>query len=515
MSSVIDNKKILKNTVFLYCRMFFIMIISLYTVRIVLRELGVVDYGIYNVVGSVVSLCTFLTGTLTAASNRFFSMEMVKEDKSSLNKCFCLNITVFSVLMLGAIVLLETVGLCYVNTKMVIPSDRLLAANVVYQLSVLSLCSSFVSIPYNSLLITHQRMSVYAYIGIAEALLKLLIAWALLVVSYDKLIFYAALTTVANILVTLIYYRYCRSHYEESKFHFYWNREEFNGIFKFISLYFFGSISAVIRPSGMNLLINAFFSPAINAARAIAFQVESAVMRFSDGYFSASRPQLYMAYANKEFNGLNHLIIRITIISLFLMTLFVVPLSFNADYVLTLWLGEVPAKAVVFMQLVLIDSAINASSQPVILTILATGKQLAYQISEFVLRCVTLPIAYIFLLTGGEPESTAMVCIALSLVSVFMRIYFLKRQMPEFNVFRYVFTLFRIVAATVLVVLAVYAVPNISSRFVYLLVSTVVSSVVLAGALYLIALSPHDREYVHNLIMTKLFARVTHKKLNL
>lgn len=477
-----------------------------------MRELGVVDYGIYNVVGSVVSLCTFLTGTLTAASNRFFSMEMVKEDKSSLNRCFCLNITVFSVLMLGAIILLETVGLWYVNTQMTIPADRMFAANVVYQLSILALCTSFVSIPYNALLITHQHMSVYAYIGIVEALLKLFIAWALLLVSSDKLIVYAVLIALANILVTAIYYAYCRAHYEESKFHFYWNRKEFTEIFKFISLYFFGSVSAVIRPQGMNLLINAFFSPAVNAARAIAFQVESATMRFSDGYFSASRPQIYMAYANKEYDGLNQLINRITIICVFLMILFVIPISFNADYILSLWLGKVPAKAVAFLQLVLVDAALNLSSQPIILTILATGKQLAYQISEFVLRCVTLPIAYVYLLMGGEPESTVVVCIFLSIASVAMRIYFLKRQMPEFHLRRYCFTLVRVVIAVAVPVAVLLVMPQLTGRFASLAVSTVVSVIVLIASFALIALSVRDREYLYSVIQKKFISKLTYKK---
>lgn len=504
MSSVIDNRKILKNTVYLYIRMFFIMAIGLYTVRVVLRELGVVDYGIYNVVGSVVSLCSFLTGTLTAASNRFFSMEMVKEDKSSLNRCFCLNITVFSVLMLGAVVLLETVGLWYVNNKMTIPADRLFAANVVYQLSILSLCSSFVSIPYNALLVTHQHMSVYAYIGIVEALLKLFVAWVLLAVPTDKLIAYAVLIALAGIFVTAIYYCYCHRHYEESRFRFYWNRQEFSEIFRFISLYFFGSVSAVIRPQGMNLLINAFFSPAVNAARAVAFQVESAVARFSDGYFSASRPQIYMAYANKEYAGLNLLINRITVICLFLMVLFVVPISCNAGYILSLWLGEVPDRSVAFLQLILIDAALNVSSSPVILTILATGKQLVYQVSEFVLRCVTLPIAYVCLLMGGEPEITVVVCIVQSVASVGMRIYFLKRQMPEFRLCRYCITLLRVAVAVAIPVMVLYLLPQMGGGFVYLLVSTFVSVAVLAGAFGFVALSPYDREYIYDMVKKKL-----------
>ena len=189
MTAVIDNKKILKNTIYLYIRMFFIMIVGLFSVRIVLRELGVVDFGIYNVVGSVVALCSFLTGSLTAASNRFFSREIVKYDISSLNRCFCLNITVFGVLVLIAVLLLETIGLWYVNNKMIIPADRLFAANIVYQLSIITLGATFLMIPYNALMITHEHMSAFAYIGIIESVLKLGVALSLIFLSSDKLIF--------------------------------------------------------------------------------------------------------------------------------------------------------------------------------------------------------------------------------------------------------------------------------------------------------------------------------------
>ena len=272
MTTIINNRRIIRNTVYLYLRMFFIMAISIYTVRVVLEELGVLDFGIFNVIGSVVALCSFLTGSLTAASNRFFSREIVKNEMTSLNNIFCLNITVFVFLIVGAIILLETVGLWYVNNVMVIPQNRIFAANIVYQLSIVTLAVTFVSIPYNALIITHEHMSTYAYFGIIEALSRLAIALLLIVCQYDKLIVYAILTTIVSGLVTLLYYLYCRMHYVESKYHFYWNKAEFNEVFKFISYYFFGSISAVIKSQGLNLLINAFFPPTVNAALAIAFQ---------------------------------------------------------------------------------------------------------------------------------------------------------------------------------------------------------------------------------------------------
>ena len=487
------------------------MAINLYTVRVVFRELGVVDYGIFNVVGSVVALCSFLTGSLTAASNRFFSREILKQDKSFLNKSFCLNITFFGFLIICAIIILETVGLWYINEKMVIPKDRLFATNVVYQLSILTLASTFISIPYNALVITHEQMSIFAYFGIIEAVSRLCITWLLIICPFDKLIVYAILMALLSIIITMFYYAYCHKYYEESKYRFYWNRAEFSDVFKFISLYFLGSISAVIRSQGMNILINAFFSPAINSSRAIATQVEGASKRFSDGYFTAAKPQIYKSYVNREYKGLNLLINRITLICVFLMMIFVIPIFFNAEYVLFCWLGEVPDKAVIFLRLVLIDSALNVTSEPIILSILATGRQGKYQLCEFVLRCLTLPIAYVWLLWGGEPESTVVVCIVLSVCSVLSRIYFLKRNMPQFEATYYLVNLLKITLSIIIVVGFIYLLVFTGlTGLKYLFVTVVLSTGVMLPTFYYITLSTYDKQYLNNIL--KVYIQKVKKK---
>lgn len=482
--------------------MFFIMIVGLFSVRVVLRELGVIDYGIYNVVGSVVALCSFLTGSLTAASNRFFSREIVKNDISSLNKCFCLNITVFGVFFLIAVVLLETIGLWYVNNKMIIPIDRIFAANVVYQLSILTLATTFIMIPYNALIITHEHMSAFAYIGIVESLLRLGVAISLFFISFDKLIFFAVASSVISVLLTIFYFNYCRKHYSESNYHLYWNKSEFIEIFKFISWYFLGSVSSVLRSQGINILLNSFFNPAINAARAVAFQVEGAIKRFSDGYFTAAKPQIYKSHANSEYIGLNLLINRITLICVFLMAIFAIPLSFNADIVLRVWLGDVPDKAVVFLQLVLIDSVINVSSEPVILTILATGRQSLYQIVEFMLRVLTLPLSYVLLRYGAAPEFTVVVCIIFSIMAVVARALMLKRSMKEFNIRALFITNVRIVIALCIVVVTVFYMGEFHlSVAAYFFISCLLSVILMILTFYFIVLNKSDRLYTWGVIV--------------
>lgn len=504
-TTVINSKRVLKNTVYLYIRMFVMMLISLFTVRIVLKELGVVDYGIYNVVGSVVALCSFITGSLTAASNRFFSREMVKGSKESFNNCFCLNVEVFGILIIVAVLLLETLGVWYVNNKMVIPDDRVLAANVIFQFSILVLCFSFISIPYNSLVIIHEEMSVYAYISIIESVVKLLIVYLLVYLPFDKLISYGLLMMLISGGVTCFYVFFCKKRFEESKFHLFWDKEQFSELFSFVGWYFLGSLSFIVKSQGINLIINFFFNPAINAARAIAFNVEGAIKKFSDGFFTAAKPQIYKSYSNHEYDGLNMMISRTTIICVFLMSFFSIPISFNANTILTLWLGEVPDKAVVFLQLIIIDTLLNTSSEPVILSIVATGEQKIYQIIEFVLRTLTLPVSYIALKLGYAPEITVIVCILFSVVSVVVRAIMLKRSFSYFELASYLALILKIFITTGLTALIVYFLSLMQiSTWVFLCISTLLSSAILIVMYYFFIMTYPDRKYLIDFIKTKI-----------
>lgn len=493
------------NTFFLYGRMLLMMIINLYTVRLLLQGLGVDDFGIYNVVGSVVAFSSFLTSSLTAASNRFFAREFVKNDKKSFNNCFCLNVTAFGALMIVGVLLLETVGLWYVNAKMTIPADRLFAANVIFQFSIFSLVLSFVQIPYNALVIIYEKMSVFAYIGIAEAILRLLIAVIIVVSVGDRLIMFGALTFAVSIISTLIYYIYCRRNFEESRYHWYWNYSEFKEIGSFTGLYFLGSMSFIVKSQGLNLLINAFFAPAVNAARAIAVQVEGAILKFSDGYFTASKPQLYKAFSNGEYEGLNRLLMRTTVIGALATSVFSFPVVFNSELLLSTWLTTVPDKAVVFLQLIIWDSLINMISNPVILGILATGKQTLYQSLEFLFRFLTIPFSYILLANGAEPEMTVVVCVVLSIVALLMRSIILKRNFPQFDIWQY----FTIVNKMALFSLAFYFGVTLIEKdtmgaWTYFFMTGALTLVVLPIAYYFLVMTRTDQKVIAHYVQKKL-----------
>ena len=315
--SVVNNRQIAKNTIFLYIRMIIVMLIGLYTVRAFLSILGETDYGLYNVVGGVVGMFSFINGTLATSSQRYFSQSLVHGDKKAANRVFCLNLTIYMVLIGIIVIILETIGLWFVNSKMTIPDDRVSAANIVYQISIITFAFQMFTISFNALIIAHEKMKAFAYIGILEACLKLAFVFVLMKVPFDKLISYAILMFLMNLLITSIYFIYCRRNFEECRFHFYWNKKEALEILSFSGWHLLCNLSVVVRGQGINILINMFFNPAVNAARAIAFQIDHAITQLSNNFFTAVKPQMYKSYSNGEIKALNDLIFRSSIICFF------------------------------------------------------------------------------------------------------------------------------------------------------------------------------------------------------
>jgi O-antigen/teichoic acid export membrane protein len=451
----VNNKQIAKNTFFLYLRMIVVMGIGLYTVRAILSLLGVVDYGIYNVVGGVVAMFSFVNSTLTTASQRYFSIELAKGDLKKLNEWFCLNITAFSLFIILFLVIAETVGLWFVNTQLTIPSERLYAANIVYQFSILSFCFSFISVPYNALIIAHERMSAFAYISIIEALLKLGIVFVLSIITWDKLIVYGLLTLISTCGITLSYIFYDLKHFSESKFRLYWNKDELKELVSFSGWHLLGTFSVVVRSQGINILLNVFFNPIVNAARGVAQYVYSAVTQLSNNFFVAVKPQMYKSYAMGDKEGLNTLIMRSTTMCTFLVSILVFPVLANTHYVLSLWLAEIPDYAVIFTQLVLINGIIDSSSGCTIAPALATGKIGRFQMITSIPVILNLPISYIALKMGAEPTATMIVSIVLSYITALVKVYMLK-MMIGFPFWRYVVLFLRLTVVSLIIWCVIY-----------------------------------------------------------
>lgn len=441
--SQINNKRIAKNTLFLYFRMIVIMAISLYTVRAILHQLGVVDYGIYNVVGGVVSMFSFLNGTLATSSQRYFSIELAKGDMKRLNQWVCLNITTFSIFIIILLVIAETIGLWFVNYKMTIPEERMFAANVVYQFSIISFCVQFFNVPYNALIIAHERMSAFAYISIIEAASKLVIVFLLSISTWDKLIVYGILMFFISCGVTSSYTIYNLRHFEEAKFRPYWNKQEIKELLSFSGWHFFGTFSVVVRSQGINILLNLFFNPAVNAARAIAYQVYNAVSQLSHNFFVAVKPQIYKSYAAGEKEVMYKLILRSTTMSSLLVSILVFPILVNTHYILSLWLKEIPDYAVIFTQLVLVNGLVDTTNGPTIASVLATGKIRKYEMIVGGLFILNLPISYIALKFGCDPTVTMVISIVIAFFVTFVRAFFMC-NMIGFVFSRYIMMFIRL-----------------------------------------------------------------------
>lgn len=502
--NIVNNKRIIKNTLFLYIRMIIIMLINLYIVRAVLQVLGVEDYGIYNVVGGVVSMMSFINGTLTTSSQRFFAIEMARENGVNLKRCFSLNLTVFFLLMLIAVVIAETLGLWFVKTQMIIPDNRIFAANVVYQLSILTFCLHLLAIPFNALIVSYEKMNIYAYISISEAILKLLAVMALSWIGTDKLILYAVFMLMVCVGSTSFNMLYCLKNYKESRYSFYWNRDDIMNLFSFSGWHFLGTIASVVRTSGINILINMFFNPAINGARAIAYQINSAVNQLSSNFFTAVKPQIYKSYGAGDIEAMHGLIFRSTTLCVYLVSIMCIPLLFNTEGVLALWLHDVPEMTILFTQLVLITSIIEATTGPTFASALATGNIKNFYLVVGTLYIMVLPLSYVALKFGCPAWITMLVDIILSSVNVYARSYFLNK-LVGLSFKKYVLLTLRITCVTLLTMLVLYYVSLfLRSFWMKLIVTSFISTVLLTFLYISFILSKDDRIKILNVVRNKI-----------
>ena len=428
-----NNKRIAKNTLLLYIRMLFLMLVSLYTSRVILNALGVEDYGIYNVVGGMVTMFSVLSGSLSSAISRFITFELGTGNIERLKSIFSSSVTIQAGIALIIVVLAETVGLWFLNEKMVIPENRMEAANWCYQFSILTFAINLISVPYNAAIIAHERMSAFAYISILEALGKLTVAWCIVINPIDRLVFFAAMVAMIACVIRAVYTWYCKRHFEECSYHFIYDHDLLKQMFGFAGWNFIGASSAVMRDQGGNIILNVFFGPAVNAAQAIAIKVSTVVNSFVQNFMVAINPQITKSYANGNNDYMFKLIFKGARYSFYILLLLCVPVILNTHYLLVLWLKLVPEHAVLFVQLILVFAMSESISYPLVTAMLATGRIRNYQIVVGGLQMMNLPIAYLCLALGAIPESVVMVSIVISQCCLAARLYML-RSMIGLNV---------------------------------------------------------------------------------
>jgi O-antigen/teichoic acid export membrane protein len=358
----VNNKRIAKNTLLLYVRMLVMMLVSLYTVRVILNTLGSVDYGIYNVVGGIIAMFSFLSSTLASASQRFFAFELGRRNYNQLQKTFSMSILIYGMLAVLILVVAEIIGIWFINNLLTIPKERIDAANWVYQFAILSFMATIIRIPYQATIIAHERMHVFAYISIVEVSLKLLIVFLLVIIPFDKLKLYAILYFLVTLTVTTIFNVYCRKKFVECKFIFHWNTALFKMIASYSGWNMFETSSKIISSQGGNILLGMFFSPIVNAARGIAHQVSVTMNHFVLNFMTATRPQIIKYHAQGDNRNMFDLAIRSSKFCFYLMFVISSPVLLETKYILTLWLHDVPTNTIIFKKLIIITILIEVIS---------------------------------------------------------------------------------------------------------------------------------------------------------
>lgn len=503
------NRLIAKNTLLLYGRMLFTMAIGLYTSRVVLNTLGVTDYGVYNVVGGVISLFGFMTNSMAVASSRYITYGLGKGDMAAMKRTFG-NIISIHFALAGIVLLLgETVGLWFVLNKLQFPSDRVTAAFWVYQFSVFSALLGVISVPYNAAVVAHERMKAFAYIGIVDALLKLLIVYLLLVVHYDKLIVYALLLFCVQVFDRVVYGWYCVRNFEETRAKCTFDKGQFKEIFSFAAWTMNGNLAVFGYTQGINILLNLFFGPAVNAARGIAVQVQGVVQSFCANFQTALNPQLTKSYAQNDLPRMHKLLTQSSKFSFFLLLFIAMPVMFEAPLVLKWWLGIVPEHTVNFLRLVLCSSVLTTLSYPLVVSVHATGHLKKFQLVEGTMLLSIVPVAYLLLkFFGIRPEYVFCVHIV---VEFFTQIARMRIVLPmiSMRVSRYVtdvtVPIIKVLVIAPLLPLCLYAVMRQSvETFFIICLASVVSFGLTA---YLVGCTRHEQETINTFAYSK-FARL-------
>ena len=498
------TKRIAKNTLMLYFRQILIMIVSLYTVRVVLNTLGAEDYGIYNVVAGVVTMFSFLSSSMATASQRYFSFALGQNDSESLKKYFSMSFTIYCLIALVVLILAETVGLWFVTQKLVIPCERQKAAFWIYQASIFSMICTILTAPFMASIIAHEDMNIYAYVSIIEVVLKLGIVFLLPLFAIDKLIFYGSLMASVVFINTAIYRTICVKKYVECKFSFFWEKSLFKELVSYTGWNMFGSAVGVFKNQIVNIILNQFFNPVVNAARGIAAQVNSAVNSFAQNFSTAVRPQIIKSYASGEKEKMLQLMFRSCKATFLLMFVFALPLILEMPYVLKLWLKNVPEYAVLFTILALIDALVDTISYPLMATAQATGKIKLYQAVVGGVLLLNAPIAFVVLKLGAPAFSVFIVSISVTSLAFIVRLCILKKLI-NFSFWNFIWKVFiPIICCAGLAFIIPYFVRNmLDSSFIRLCVTVIVSVICVTLSGYFVALSKNERQWIVGIIKSK------------
>lgn len=503
-----NSKRIAKNTLYLYIRMAVLMGISLFTSRIVLDKLGVEDFGIYNVVGGVAVMFTFFTSSLTNASQRFLTIELGRQDLQKANAVFNQHLILYAFIVGAVILLAETIGLWFVYNELKIPSDRLFAAVCAYQFTMASLCITLLGIVFNSVIIAHENMAMFSFLGIFEGISRLVIVYFLNMSGGDKLILYGFLMFLVTVLLQVFYMFYCFRYYRECKLRLVWNRDLLKETNAIVGWNMAGTAVYAINDSGINILLNLFFGPVVNAARALSFQVSGAIGNFTTNFFTSVRPQMMKSYAAGDYEYMMTLFYNSSKYSFYLLWMLCLPIAFVCRELLGLWLVDVPEYADTFTLWVLAYSLINSLNNPVWTIALATGKLKRYILIGSGVFLLIFPLSYLVLKCGCSPVSVFVVMVAVRLVYLYVVLRIIKAYIPltckEYMV-KVVKPIIKVVALSTTIAFVLYYVMPIS--VVAILSFCIIVVFISLGCIWMLGVTDNERCVITDFVSKKMNKR--------
>lgn len=505
-STNVNSKRIAKNTLMLYTRQILILLVSLFTVRVVLNILGVEDYGIYNVIGGIVSFLTFISGTMASATQRFFSFALGQNNLEKLKKTFIVNLIIYSVIAIIALILLETIGLWFVNEQLRVPHERFESARLVYQFSALTFISTIFTTPFMAIIIAHEDMQIYAYVSIFEAIMKLGIAYLLIYLPWDKLELYGILVFTVSIITAIIYISTCTKKYIECQFRdFCWDKKLFYEILGFTGWTLFGQITTAFRNQAITILLNQVFSPIVVAARAVSSNITSRINDFSNNFNLGLYPSIIKSFAADDKKNMFSLIFNGSKITFFLLWVFTLPLFLEMDTILQIWLKNPPPEAILFTRLALVEVLINSISLPITTAARAPGRMKVYELSLGSIQLAIFVASWMVLEMGAAAYSVYIVAIVANIVMFIVRLI-IVRSLINISIALF----FQNVVFPVTVIILSSSIPSFALHL-YLPNGLIYSSLILFScmifasvSMYFIGLDKIWRQKVRNIVVNKI-----------
>ena len=503
----LSNTIIAKNTMFLYLRMAFVLVVTLYTSRIVLHELGVVDFGIYTLVAGFVLMFSFFGSSLSNAAQRFLNYQYGLGNERGANDVFNMGFVNFFLLSIIVVIALETFGLWFLNNKLIIPPQRLQIVNIVFHFSVISVFVTMNSYIYRAVLIARENMAIYAYTGIFEAIARLFIAYMIINTTIDKLMLYSFMYMLVSVLVCFVYMIYCFKYYAECKFNFHWDYPLFKEMFSFIGWNAFTSLIEAINQQGISITLNLFFGPIVNAARGIAFQVNNALLSFSHNIYMAARPQIVKAYAIKDMDFFLKTINLSSRFTYYLLLILAIPLILKIDYILNIWLKEVPEYTSIFSVLIIVYTLVDSLKNPLWAAAQAVGDLRRYSLLGGAIFLLNFPISYLLMYLGFPPKWVYVVYVLIRICYLISIIFIIKGLVKEFNIRNY----FNVVISPIILVtvlspiipflLTILITEESFVSLILISTSSVISSVIV---IFFFGLESIERLKIRALVINKL-----------